>query len=61
MVPVTDLRTLPDAELALEAQLLERKIIALRTATTALGIRLHERYTNQLDAVRAEIERRSCD
>jgi hypothetical protein len=53
------LRAWSDAELDAEAQLLERKVVALRTATSALGIRLHERYASRLDQVRAEIERRA--
>lgn len=55
------LTKLDNTELERLARLLEAKVAALRSATTALGIRLHERYTNQLDAVRAEVERRSCD
>jgi hypothetical protein len=56
-----DLRTLPDKTLADTARLLEAKVTSLRLASTALGIRLFQRYMDQLDAVRAEIERRSCD
>jgi hypothetical protein len=36
-----------------------RRVEALRLAHTALAIRLHERYSGQLDAIRAEIERRA--
>jgi hypothetical protein len=54
------LRTLPDAELDLECKLLARKLEALRLATTAIGVRLHERYTARLTELHAEIERRRC-
>jgi hypothetical protein len=55
---MTDLHTLPDNDLDRLVTQLERKVEALRFATTALGTLLHERYRNQLDAVRAEQERR---
>jgi hypothetical protein len=58
MVPVNDLHTLPDAELAFEAQLLERKVVALRTATSAIGVSLLQQYRERLDEVRNEIARR---
>lgn len=54
------LRTLSDAELDLEARLLERKVAALKFATTALGARLLERYAGMLQDVEFEILRRKA-
>ena len=54
------LRTLSDAELDLEARLLERKVAALKFATMALGARLLERYAGMLQDVEFEILRRKA-
>jgi hypothetical protein len=54
------LRTLTDAELDREARLIERKVEALRSATSALGVLLLERYTARLLELRAEADRRLC-
>jgi hypothetical protein len=56
-----ELRALNDADLALEEQLLTRKVRALKLATSAIGAALLQQYRERLDAVRAEIERRSCE
>jgi hypothetical protein len=53
-------RALTDHELDLEARLLQRKVEALRLASTALAVRLLERYMVRLDQVRAEMERRKA-
>ena len=58
MTSRSELARLDDSGLEFLARRLESKIGALRFATTALGTRLLERYAEQLDAVRAEIERR---
>jgi hypothetical protein len=55
---MTDLRTLPYQQLADAARLLEAKVASLRSATTALGVRLFERYADQLNAIRAKQDRR---
>jgi hypothetical protein len=54
----TDLRTLPDLDLERLARQLERKVAALKFATTALGARLLERYAGMLQDVELEILRR---
>jgi hypothetical protein len=53
-----ELRTLHDTGLAYLAKQLEIKITALRSATSAIGIMLLQQYTEKLDQVRAEQERR---
>jgi hypothetical protein len=57
---MTDLRRLPDQQLTDAARLLEAKVASLRSATSALGIRLFQRYTDQLAVLLAEIERRKA-
>ena len=52
-------RLLPDDMLASVIRRLERQVASLRLSSTAVGIRLYERYRAALDAARTELERRS--
>jgi hypothetical protein len=56
---MADLRSLPDNGLAFLERRLAAKLDALRLATSAVAQAMYRAYTEQLDAVRAEIERRT--
>ena len=51
-------RTMSDAELEREAELLARKVSALRYATSAAGVGMLAQFRDRLAAVRVELERR---
>lgn len=51
-------RTMEDRALERELVVLERKVSALKLATTAVGVSLLVEFRKRLDQARAEIERR---
>lgn len=57
---MTDLTRLPDSGLEFLLRRLERKLAALRSATSAVAVAMFRAYSAQLIAVRAEIERRAA-
>lgn len=54
----TSFRDLSDRQLEFMAKRFEAQITALKHAATAAGVALRQQFTDKLDQVRAELERR---